>query len=93
MSALVCEGTQGVVNFNELPRASAWLRVMLGLRGPRPVWQQEEVCGITRNRQISWPISTGRFKQVNMDRSEPSKGRVLDLLKRDLFMRRRSWAA
>lgn len=46
---------------------------MLGLRGPRPVWQQEEVCGITRNRQISWPISTGRFKQVNMDRSEPSK--------------------
>lgn len=63
----------GVVNFSQLPRASAWLRLMRGLRVPLPVWQQEEVCGIIRNGQISWPISTSWFKTVKMDRSEPPK--------------------
>lgn len=37
VSVLVCDG----------PRASAWLWLMLGLRGPRPVWQRENVCGVT----------------------------------------------
>lgn len=95
MSAMVCEGTQGVRNFSELPRASAWLRLMLGLRGPRPLWQQAEVCGIARNRHVSWPILTSRFKPANMDRCEPSKAECLrsDLLIRDLFMRRRACTA
>lgn len=84
------EALRGLWISASCPGQLTWLRLLPGLRGPRPVWQQEDVCRITRNGQISWPVSTSRFKPVNMDSSEPSKAECSrsDLLKRDLLMQR-----